>query len=231
MPKESRVLGGSMNRHRAKSHSHFLVSSSHVLNIFLMAMRAGRMPELQWGNSAGTDILALVPTASSTSLLTWGRCSLCLRLALQQYSSAQHRFHFYWGAPKRLRPTVLSVTRFAYLTLSQLKSWVKLIVPSLTPSTVMSVIWNQMLHLVPNTTYNIKLQHKEKNAQFYWLWKWKLGIIQLWHCFVQSLWGTKTMTEKWNVHCRISREDSQQLQSVWNSSMTHSGLGKQPYCF
>lgn len=47
MPEELRVLGGSMNRYRAKSHPPLLVSSSHMLNIFLMAMGAGRKPELQ----------------------------------------------------------------------------------------------------------------------------------------------------------------------------------------
>lgn len=84
-----------MNRDGAKSHPPFLVSSSHILNFFLMAMRAGRKPQLHWGDSAGADVWAPVLAASSTSLLAWDRCSVCLRLTLQWHSSAQHTFHFY----------------------------------------------------------------------------------------------------------------------------------------
>lgn len=56
-----------MNRDGAKSHPPFLVSSSHVLNFFLMAMRAGRKPQLHWGDSAGADVWAPVLAASSAS--------------------------------------------------------------------------------------------------------------------------------------------------------------------
>lgn len=167
-----------MNRDRAESHPPFLVAVlTHAEPFFLMAMRAGRKQELKMRSSASADFCNTSPqwwagngpTATTASLLT--QATACCAGASTSSCTAllNTNAHFYWRTPKRFRSITLSITRCAYLTSSQLKSWVGPTNSPFSPPQALSCLLYEIwvFQSVPITMYNIKLQPMKTNTQFY----------------------------------------------------------------